>query len=119
MTSEEMESKCIALMKKLGVYHDHDKLIAWVKEYAVMTDSNSDELVVVKRSELKNRTDFDCVLCGKYDPFITYRKGSTVQPCHDCGYPIVVSDDSPVEPPKVCRDCAIARRNRKEESLNE
>lgn len=124
MTSKEMEAKCIALMKKLGLFDDEDKLKEWVRDYVVYTDSASDELVVVKRSEFKpNEMDFDCVLCARFDPFLHYemRPGSTVQNCHDCTVPIVVSADSPADPPKVCRECAIIRRNKSdsEQSINE
>lgn len=113
MTSAEMEEKCIALMKELGVYEDEEKLLAWLNEYVVTTDTETDDLVVHKRSEFKpDLHDLSCVLCACYDPFVQHRPGSKVQPCHDCQYPIVVSDDSPVDPPKVCRDCAIARQNK-------
>lgn len=115
MTSKEMETKAIALMKKLGVWEDRAKLELWCKDYVVTTDTETDELVVIKRSEFKpDMMDLEAVLCAPYNPFVPMREGSTVQPCHDCQMPIVVSHDSPTDPPKVCRDCAIARRNKEE-----
>lgn len=117
MTSEEMKDKCIALMRKLGVWEDEDKLIAWCKEYAVTTDPDTDELVVHKRSEFK--TDNVIVLCAVFDPFMPMREGSTIQLCHDCQIPIVVSHDSPVKSPKVCRDCALSRGNKGEGTIAE
>lgn len=115
MTTKEMETKAIALMKKLGVWDDNEKLLAWCNENVVITDTKTDELVVIKRSEWKpDMMDLECVLCAPYNPFIPIREGSTVQQCHDCQIPIVVSHDSPTDPPKVCRDCAIARRNKEE-----
>lgn len=120
MTPEQMEEKCIALMKKLGVWEDREKLEQWCKEYVVTTDTETDELVVHKRSEFKQATmDIECVLCAGFDPFMPMREGTTVQLCHDCQIPIVVSHDSPTDPPKVCRDCAIARRNKQEGTITE
>lgn len=117
MTSQEIEAKAIALMKKLGVWDDEDKLQEWLHDYVVVTDTCTGELTALKRSEFQpDMVGLTCVLCGVYDPFMPMRPGAWVQPCHDCRVPIVVSPDSPADPPKVCRDCALVRFNNEKET---